>query len=205
MVSPSQGHDHSVQWKGPGRVMSEPDMMDIPELRGCRRRCCAEQLAGKHLAHSCALIDDGQWAFLRLKGEISEVEVVRRPNTDPSPQWTFRDAPPVRQSPWMKPEPQERFNEKAILACCKRTLLGMSWRPGDVRGRAPMFNLDQLTRIHAMVLKGAVSREEFIDQAMQIRKDDVEGWVSQALIHLKMYAARQDLLPMVEGGNKRTD
>jgi hypothetical protein len=59
---------------------------------------------------------------------------------------------------WRIEEGEVPFNANGILTCCKRTVMGLPSEPGDVRGRPPLCNLDQLTAFHAMVLEGAVRR-----------------------------------------------
>jgi hypothetical protein len=151
------------------------EMMDLPELAGCPRRCLADCIVRKHIAHSTATIDEGQWSCLRLKEAYSEEEVVRRLINDPQLQWVFAD--PMR---WPLIEPLTmrqlgRFNRPGVIACCERTVMGNPSRPADRRGKPPLFNLDQLTKIHAMELEDAMERADFATRALGIRDADIRS------------------------------
>jgi hypothetical protein len=50
---------------------------------------------------------------------------------------------------------------------------GTALETSRCQGHPPLFNPDQLTAIHAIVLGGAVERGEFVAQAMQIRDADI--------------------------------
>jgi hypothetical protein len=41
---------------------------------------------------------------------------------------------------------------------------GTSWSPDAMQGRHPVFNLNQLTRIHAMALEGSLKLRNFIQR-----------------------------------------
>ena len=133
----------------------------LPELRGCPRTCASELLAREKLPHSTAVISDGRWAILRLKEVHSEAKVVDLLYTDPDLAWVFPLVPRDLRMPRGRggtAQPLVMFTMKGIVTCGKRTILGLPWSPGEVRGRPPMFNLDQLTAIHAMILKEAVGQ-----------------------------------------------
>jgi hypothetical protein len=98
-----------------------------------------------------------------------------------------------------------RFHTRGMLTSCRRTVIGLPWSPGIVEGRPALFNLNQLTRIHAVVLEGSMERGDFIERAMGIRDADIPGWVTQALRYLKMQAAAQELVTQSQGDNTRTN
>jgi hypothetical protein len=179
------------------------NMRDLPEFRGRPRRCFSERLSRANMPHSMAVIDPGQFVILRLKGEYWEGEVVRRLNTDRELQWTFPEAP-LRRSPLRK-------RECGMVQCGRSPDLlqadsdGISWTLGDVRCRPPLFNMDQLTKIHAIVLEGAMERQDFVTRAMEIREADIRGWVTEALQHPKMHASSRELIGQTQGDTTRTN
>jgi hypothetical protein len=83
--------------------------------------------------------------------------------------------------------------------------MGLPWTPGDVSGRPPLFDLDQLTKIHATVLQGAIEQGDFVTRSMGIWDADIRCRVREVLQRLRMPAVAGELLKQAQEDNTRTN
>ena len=163
-------------------------MEDVPvqPMFGEAEDSYVASLLSQHIPKSVEAMNPGQLLIVSPRERMSERNVVDQLATNLDLRWVFWEPHDLAEEQTEEAYLRQRFNRDAIRTCCLRTILGFPWYPGHAGGRIPLFNPDQLTRIHAMVLDGAIERNEFIEEAMKVRAQDWANWMRDALGRLRM-------------------
>jgi hypothetical protein len=61
-----------------------------------------------------------------------------------------------------------RLDAPGVITCCTRTVMRYPWRPADVGGRPPIFDVDQPMRIPATALEDAMVLADLATRAMRM-------------------------------------
>ena len=165
----------------------------LPIRVGCPADSAVERALEKELVRSILTMNPGQLAIIRLREHYPERQVTDMLAKNADLRWVFWEPHTLAPGQTEEGYLRRRFNREAIRTCCVRTVLGFPWYPQHTHGRIPLFNPDQIARVHSFVLSGAVERNEFVQQAMHVRTADWTNWMMDALALLKMHTVVNQL------------
>ena len=181
-----------VGWWAQGMVTE--GLSEMPGLP--MERSEPERLLWEKYPEAASHMSIHQLAILRLRAGNSERNSEEKLRKDPRLSWIF--ASPGTDAP------RREIQRKAIRTCCFYTVLGFKWEPGTARGVMPAFNLDQLAQIHAMVMRGAVEREQFVESIMSMRDEDYTTYALPSLAALGMGLWSQDRIATLTASDTRS-
>ena len=143
--------------------MPRPTLQALP---GCGPGSASEWTLMGAWPTSYAQLPPQQIAIFRLKGGMNVNQLQYALATNPALAWIITD--PITGGTRVP-------NNHAIRTSIKRTVMGHRRNPGQVGGKAPVLNVDQVTRLQAMVAnaehRGGVDMSQLTHYVLEIRKE----------------------------------